>query len=181
MSRCPRLMIADGTYHVRARGNNGEDLFRDDADRIEYLELVTEAKDLLAFHIFAYVLMTNHIHIAVRTPQPNIGEIMHRIHRPYAFRFNRRYNRTGHVFGGPYRSRLILDDDDLLGVTRYIHRNPVRAGLTLTAGDYRWSSYQDYVSPMGPTLTDADPVLTLIGKDASKSRATYAAFVAVEA
>lgn len=180
MSRCPRLMIADGTYHVRARGNNGENIFRDDADRATYLELLTEAKDLLKFQIFAYVLMSNHVHIAVHTPQPNIGEVMHRIHRPYAFRFNRRYNRTGHVFGGPYRSRLIMDDTDLLGVTRYIHRNPVRAGLTLSAGDYRWSSYQDYVNPNGHIVTNPDLVLMLVGRDASKSRAAYAAFVADE-
>lgn len=178
MSRYPRLIVADGTYHVRARGNNGDGIFLDDADRLKYLDLLAEAKRLLTFQIFAYVLMTNHTHIVLRTPQPNIAEVMHRVHRAYAFYFNRRSKKTGHLFGGRYRSRPVLDDSDLLGVTRYVHRNPIRAGLTLTAEDYRWSSYRDYVNPVRDDLVDSSPVLALLSTDVPRSRVAYAGFVA---
>ena len=171
-------MVADGIYHVTARGNDGVGIFGDDVDRVAYLELLAEAKRILTFGIFAYVLMSNHVHIVLQTPQPNIAEIMHRVHRTYAFRFNRRYKRTGHLFGGRYRSRLVFEDTDLLGVTRYVHRNPVRAGLTLNAGDYHWSSYREYVDPVGNDLVDPTPVLSIISNDASRSRVVYADLVA---
>lgn len=82
MPRSPRLFVAGGIYHVTARGNNGDDIFRDDLDRSLYLQLLATANRVTAARILAYVLMANHIHLAVQTTAPNLYETIHRTHRP---------------------------------------------------------------------------------------------------
>lgn len=172
--RRPRLLFAGGTYHVTARGNNGDAIFRDDHDRVTYLQLIAKAARMTAARIFAYVLMSNHVHLVVQTPAPNLDVLIHGVHRPYAVGFNRRYGRSGHLFGSRYRSIPILDDTHLLEATRYIHRNPVRAGLVQRPEDFFWSSYRSYISPQADgDLVDPGPVLDLLARDRERGRAAY--------
>lgn len=177
MPRSPRLLVP-GTYHVTARGNNSEEIFLDDLDRSQYLELLTKAIGLMAARMFAYVLMDNHVHLVMQTTAWNLDGCIHRVHRPYAAYFNRRYGRTGHLFGGRYRSKPVVDDAHLLESTRYTHLNPVRAGIVRLPEDHSWSSYRRYVEPaVRDALVDPEPVLTLLAKDPDRSMAAYKEFV----
>jgi REP element-mobilizing transposase RayT len=176
--RRPRLLFAGGTYHVTARGNNGGGIFRDDHDRVNYLQLLANAARMTDARILAYVLMSNHVHLVVQTPAPNLDVLIHGAHRPYAVGFNRRYGRTGHLFGSRYRSIPILDDTHLLEATRYIHRNPVRAGLVQRPEDFLWSSYRTYIKPQADgDLVDPGRVLDLLARDRKRGRTAYEKFV----
>ena len=178
MPRRPRLFFAGGTYHVTARGNNGDDIFRGDNDRATYFQLLAKAVGETAVQILAYVLMSNHLHLVVHTPSPNLHLLIHGVHRPYAAGFNRTYGRSGHLFGSRYHSTLILDDAQLLEETRYIHLNPVRAGLVRRPEDFSWSSYRSYITPQADDeLVNTNPVLALLALERERACAAYEEFV----
>ena len=178
LPRPPRLLFASGTYHVTARGNNGDDIFRDDNDRATYLQLLAKAASETAVRILAYALMSNHLHLVVHTPAPNLHVLIHRAHRPYAAGFNRAYGRSGHLFGSRYHSKTVLDDSQLLETTRYIHLNPVVAGLVRRPEDFPWSSYRSYITPHHDyQLVDPGPVLDLLARVRGSACAAYEAFV----
>lgn len=178
MPRPPRLAIAGATYHITAGGNNGEPIFADDADRNAYLTRLVKMVHVMQIRILAYVLMSNHIHLVLQTTTPNISAGLHRLQGPYAAYYNRRHGRTDHVFGKRFQSGLVEDDIYLLALTRYIHRNPVRAGLVRQPEDYPWSSFRSYTDPgADQSVVNPRPVLELISADLSTSRRAYARFV----
>lgn len=178
MSRLPRVISASGTYHVTAHGNNEEYLFLDDYDRYAYLALLTRVVRRLSVRVFAYALMSNHVHLVLQTRAANVSGVVHKLHGPYAQAFNNRYDRRGHLFGHRFHSKPIEDDVYLLEATSYVHLNPVRAGLVGNPEDYPWSSYRFYVdSKSQQTLIDVRPVLELFSRDLRISRAAYARFV----
>ncbi len=178
MARKPRLLVAGGTYHVTARGNNREAIFHDGRDRLLYLQLLAWAAIVTSARIFAYVLMTNHVHLIVQTSAPNLDKTIHRAHRPYAAQFNRRHDRVGHVFASRYHSAAISEDSYLLEATRYVHLNPVRAGVAPRPEDFPWSSYRWYLQPQRTDgLVDPRPVLALLGNDMERNGVAYEKFV----
>jgi len=178
MPRKPRPLLAGGTYHVTARGNNREAIFHDDRDRLLYLQLLAWGAIVTSARMIAYVLMTNHVHLIVQTSAPNLDKTIHRIHRPYAAQFNRRYDRVGHVFASRYHSALIIEDSYLLEATRYVHLNPVRAGVAPRPEDFPWSSYRWYLQPQrADGLVDPRPVLALLGDDVEGNGVAYERFV----
>lgn len=179
MSRPPRPVFAGATYHITARGNNSEAIFVDDADRYAYLVSLARALRTLDARLFAYALMTNHVHLVLRTAQPNVSALVQWLHTRYAKHFNRRHGRANHVFGDRFRSRVIDDDLYLVDATVYLHLNPWRAGLAAHPADYPWTSYQAYVAG-GPVMVDVRPVLEIFGKDLRRSRQAYAALVSTE-
>jgi len=176
MSRPPRPVFAGATYHITARGNNGEMIFADDTDRYAYLALLVRALRILDVRLFAYALMTNHVHLVLQTARPNVSGFVQWLHTRYARHFNRRHGRMNHVFGDRFRSRVIEDDFYLLSATVYLHLNPWQAGLAVHPADYPWTSYRTYVRG-DQAIVDAQPVLELFGKDLSRSRQAYAALV----
>ena len=126
--------------HLTQRAAGKEPLFIEDDDylfMLAKLKKVSQKKDL---SVFAFCLMPNHIHLLVRPEAGDLAEIMRDLFAGYAMRFNKKYERKGHLFGGPYRQAVCLDEGYLLAVSLYIHNNPVRAGLAASAADYRWSS-----------------------------------------
>lgn len=176
MSRPPRPVFSGATYHITARGNNGEKIFTDDADRSAYLALLARALRTMAVRLFAYALMSNHVHLAVQTTQPNIPATVRWLHTCYAKHFNRRHGRINHLFGERFHSKVIHDDLYLLGITLYLHLNPVQAGLVSHPADYPWTSYRSYVIH-GPSLVDVRPVLEIFSQDLGRSRMAYARFI----
>jgi len=141
--RKPRDKTPDTVYHVIARGNNREALFLSDKDRNSYLELWRKYSREFEFEVYAYVLMTNHVHWMIRTGRVPISSIIHTIHGRYARTFNKKNNRVGHVFQGRFRSEICSDDRYVLALCRYIHLNPVEAGIVKKPLEYPWSSYKD--------------------------------------
>lgn len=180
MARPPRPAFAEATYHITARGNNGSDIFTDDYDRYAYLALLARTVRSQVVRLFAYALMTTHVHLVLQTTAPNVSKAIHSLHSPYANAFNRRHGRRGHLFESRFRSKLVENDAYLLEATRYTHLNPVRAGAVKNPGDYVWTSYRAYITPYSQarqTVADIWPVLELFSVDPKASRASYERFV----
>lgn len=175
----PRRIVGAGlTYHIYVCGNNGEAVFKDDADRHRYLAILHETRTKYVCRVFAYVLMTTHIHFVIQTAKPNISQVIWCAHSDHASFFNHKYGRHGHLFATRFRSRVIASDEYLLQCTCYIHLNPVRAGIVPRPEDYRWSSYQAYANEgMTDSLVDVSAVLGLLAKSRGRAKNAYAEFV----
>ncbi len=120
--------MAGGWYHVTSRGNRREPIYRTDADRRRFLGLLGELPERFGLEVHAFVLMDNHYHVVVRTPEPNLSEAMRWLHVSYSSRFNWAHRLCGHLFQGRYRAIVIEDLRGVAEVARYVHLNPVRTG-----------------------------------------------------
>lgn len=146
MARPLRIEYPDAWYHVMNRGRRGEDIFTDDQDYIMFTELLRETSEMWNVRIAAYCLMSNHYHMLVQTPDANISRGMRHLNGVYTQRYNSRHRCDGQLFRGRYKSILIDTDSYLLQAVRYIHRNPLRAGLAERLDAYKWSSHKGYLS-----------------------------------
>ena len=145
MSRPLRIDIAGGYYHVTTRGVAQQEIFFEDEDREAFLELLRQVHERYGLRFHGYCLMTNHYHLETETTEPNLSRAMQWLNQKYAGYVNGRYDRVGHLFQGRFKSVLAEAESYLHLLTRYIHLNPVRAGLVSHPGDYRWSSYRVYL------------------------------------
>ena len=126
MARPLRIQYPGADYHVMNRGNRGEDIFLTNKDRQIFVDGLADSCDTYNVRLIAYVLMSNHFHLLVQTPQANLSEFMRHFLVTYTVRFNRRNGRTGHVFQGRFKSLLVDEDAYLLPLSCYIHLNPIR-------------------------------------------------------
>lgn len=142
MARPERLVVPDVAMHVRQRGVNREDCFREDADRLVFLSCLRDLAVATGCAIHAYCLMTNHVHLML-TPrdEASCATLMRDLGRHYVPYFNRRHRRTGTLWEGRYRSCLVDSAHYVLGCYRYIERNPTEAGMVASPEQYPWSSY----------------------------------------
>lgn len=143
MPRQLRLEFPDAHYHVMARGNRREAIFRDDDDRRFFLHALGQACGRTGWEVLAWVLLGNHYHLVLHTPEPNLVSGMQWLQNAYTRRFNVRHQLWGHLFGGRYKSIVVENGDYLGSVVEYVHLNPVRARLLSTAvglEHYEWSS-----------------------------------------
>jgi len=177
MARPPRLEVPGALYHVTARGNERRPLFRDDADRREYLDRIARCRQMFRFELLAYCLMTNHVHLAIRPGPEPLSRIMGRLHSTYAGWFNRRHDRVGHLFQGRYKASIVRDDRYLRALVRYIHRNPVEARIARRAPDYRWSSDRYLRRAQGPDWLDIDVLLALLDESRRSAIRRYVELV----
>ena len=164
MPRTARAVSNTGYYHVVMKGNGNQLIFEEDADRRFYLERLMQNTAENDVAIIAWCLMDNHVHLCLREEGEAMGahlaSSMQSLMTGYAMRFNWRTGHEGHVFKDRYASRPIEDSQYLLAAVRYIHNNPVKAGIC-AARDYAWSSYSEYV--LGARLCDTGPVLEELG------------------
>ncbi len=144
MARPCRIEYEGALYHVLARGNDRRNVFTDDRDRFRFLDITGEMSERFEVEVMAYVLMDNHYHLLLRTRRANLSKSMQWLGATYTRRFNNRHSRCGHLFQGRFKSILVENDTYLYRLSHYIHRNPVRAGMTARLADYRWSSYPNY-------------------------------------
>ena len=144
MSRAWRIEYEGALYHLMSRGNDGQDIYLNDADRNLFLETVSEMSERFEVDIFAYVLMSNHYHLLVKTRRANLKKAMQWFGTTYTRRFNNRNFKKGHLFQGRYKSILVQNDAYAVRLSCYIHRNPLRAGVVSRLIDYKWSSYPVY-------------------------------------
>ena len=142
MARIPRIDLPGIAQHIVQRGNDRQACFADDADYLHYRQELGEAALKHECAVHAYVLMTNHVHLLVTPQVPGASSrMMQAIGRRYVGCFNARYRRTGTLWEGRFKSALVYSERYVLACYRYIELNPVRAGMTATAIDYRWSSH----------------------------------------
>jgi len=172
------------------RGDHGEPICQDDADRLLFLDCLSEVCGKTGWMIHAYVLMENHYHLLVETPEANLVSGMHWLHGTYTNRYNRRHGLHGHLFAGRYKPLLIDPQDDtyFLQVSTYVHLNPFRAGVVKSAGGalakYRFSSYPFYLGPKGrrPGWLCVERVFAALGlPDNARGRRAYTEHVAERA
>ena len=154
MARKLRIQYAGAVYHVMNRGDRREAIFDDDLDRERFLETLAEACAKTAWQVHAYCLMSNHFHLVLETPQPNLVAGMKWLLGTYTSRHNRRHREFGHLFSGRYKALLVDGSGDgyLKTVCDYVHLNPVRARLLSRRqplSDFFWSSYPLYLGAPG--------------------------------
>ena len=142
MARQLRIQRPGATYHITSRGNRKQRIFDDDRDREHFLELVGEAARRYGWVISAFVLMTNHFHLVLMTPQTNLSEGMKWLNLSYAGWYNRRHRKVGHLFGKRFTSIHVQTETYMQRLARYVILNPVRAKMVATPEEYRWSSYR---------------------------------------
>ena len=126
MARPLRIEVPGGRYHVTARGNERRDIFHDDRDRAHFLALLAELPARLGVAVHAYVLMPNHFHLLLETPEANVSRAGHWLNVSYSVWFNHRHQRSGHLFQGRFAAVILEDDAGFQEVGRYVHLNPVR-------------------------------------------------------
>ena len=139
-------MYPNAWYHVMNRGRRGEPVFNSKDDYECFIAILHEALELFALRVSAYCLMQNHYHFLVQTPDANLDRCMRHINGVYTQRYNSAHGLDGPLFRGRYKAIVVGEDSYLLQLVRYIHRNPVRAGIVEKPEQYRWSSHKGYLS-----------------------------------
>ncbi len=163
MPRKQRIEYPGAMYHVISRGNYRKDLFSEKKTGEAFEKTIFEAAERCGWKLYAYVVMSNHYHLALETPEPNLVEGMRWLQGTFATRFNRFHGERGHVFQGRYKSLVLEEERPLLGLIDYIHLNPVRAGLCSVnqLGDHTLSSFPKYLKRRVAPPLDRERVLLL--------------------
>jgi putative transposase len=142
MARPKRILYENAVYHVASRGNERREIFEDDRDRWIFLEILQEAIGEHRVLCHSWVLMGNHYHLLIETPEKNLPKFMAHLNGVYTLRFNKRHQRAGHLFQGRYKSMHVDKGIYLMELCRYVVLNPIRAGIKKHPAQYRWSSYR---------------------------------------
>ncbi len=162
MPRTARIKSSIGIYHVVIRGADHQLFFEESKDYRKYLDILSYYKEVCNFEIYAYCLMSNHVHLLIKINNFSLETIFRRINTTYAGWFNCKYDRTGFLQQGRYASEPVEDTEYLLNIIRYIHYNPSKAGLEASPGtQYPWSSFYEYLST--PMLINPLPILKIYG------------------
>ena len=179
MGRSPRLFVPGLAHHIVQRGHNRNAVFVEDADYRFYLDNLIEWKTHYDVGVYAYCLMTNHVHLILvpRNQGDPISRLMRRLSARQGRRVNRLEERIGTLWSGRFKSSVIDTDNYLLACLRYVELNPVRAGMVNQPEDYRWSSYTQRVGMCNNTWIDKDPVTELLGKTTAARCKAYTRFV----
>ncbi len=178
MTRPLRVEYPGAFYHVMHRGNYGSAIFKSTRDREKLFEYFAKAVERYKLKIHTYCLMTNHYHLLIETPVPNLSKAIKWINGSYAMYFNRKRELSGHLFQGRYKALLIDADEYLKHLSRYIHLNPVRAAMVESPKDYPWSSYPYFSGyKKSPEWLETQWMLSLFGSNLKKSKYAYRKFV----
>ena len=144
MARQARVKSESGIYHIMLRGINKQEIFHDEQDYKMFIKALSNAKKLSDFNIYAYCIMPNHIHLLIKENTESVSTVMKRIGCRYVYWYNLKYERVGHLFQDRFRSEPVENDEYFLAALRYIHQNPVKAGIVNRCSDYLFSSYNWY-------------------------------------
>jgi putative transposase len=178
MARPLRLEYEGAVYHVTSRGNAGTEIFLDDKDRVRFLEVLGDVVERFGWICHAYCLMSNHYHLLVETPQPNLSRGMKHLNGVYTQWFNRQHSRAGHLVQGRFKSIVVEKDSYLLELARYVVLNPVRAKMVRSVKDWRWSSYRATAGQVvPPDFLTIDWLLSRFGGHRGKATRAYRDFV----
>lgn len=145
MPREARVTSESGRYHIMLRGINKQNIFENDEDKNKYISILSEYKEKCGFEIYGFCLMSNHIHLLIKTGADPLENIFKKIGSKYVYWYNLKYDRCGHLFQDRFKSEPVDSNDYFLTVLRYIHRNPLKGGITNNL-DYKFSSYSRYAS-----------------------------------
>jgi len=164
MPRHARKKSKTGIYHVIMRGINRQVIFEDDEDNDKFIETLKAFKTKSGYKIYAYCLMGNHFHLLLKVDAEELELIIKRIAGSYVYWYNLKYRRSGHLFQDRFKSEAVENDPYLLTVIRYIHQNPLKAGLCKDISKYRYSSYLEYINEH-PELVDIYDIFQIVDKE----------------
>ena len=187
MPRSPRIQFAGARYHITCRGNGRQQVFINDGDCLRFRDQLADGLDKDGVILFAWVLMWNHFHLLIETPQANVSQFVQRLNTAYSMYSRYRHHRPGHLFQGRFGAKLVGDETYLLNLSRYIHLNPVKTRKYKDVDDaarlnhlrtYRWSSYRGYVkSKLEEEMVDYRYRRLLGGDTVRAHRSRYRYFI----
>lgn len=180
MPRARRVHVPGGHYHVILRGNHRHAVFDQPSDRDRWEGIVGEALLDHGATLHAYCWMTNHVHMLVQVQSVPLGQIVHRMASRYARWFQRQLATTGHLFERRHLAILVQTDSYLLSLVRYIHWNPVRAGIVVVPEDYLWSSHRQYLGLREQPWLATDRILGTFSDERGRARQAYRDFMQME-
>lgn len=163
MPRAAREKSSTGIYHVMLRGISHQVIFGDDEDCEKYLETLKICQEKSGYIIYAWCLMGNHLHLLIKEGAEDLGNAFRRIGASYVYWYNWKYGRRGHLYQDRFKSEVVENDSYFLTVIRYIHQNPLKAGIVKDIANYRWSSYGEYIGK--PRICDVEFALNMFSDD----------------
>ena len=173
MPRRLRILIEGGLYHVYNRFARGEEVFADPEEAVAFVELLREVKGRDELTVYAWCLMSNHYHLAVRTSPVPLSRTMKHLQGTFSRAFNRRWRRTGPLWQSRYQAQLIKDQRYFDQVMVYIHVNPVRAGIVADPVDHAFSGHREIMGKVSKPLIDVDEALAGLGNTVRAARREY--------
>lgn len=175
MPRKAREKSESGIYHIIMRGINRQSIFEDQEDYVKFIQTIQQYKEKSSYAIYAYCLMGNHVHLLLKTGQEPLEQIMRRICGRYVYWYNSKYQRIGNLFQDRFKSEPVEDDAYFLAVLRYIHQNPIKAGMVRNIEQYKWSSFIEYLNKA--ILVDVDfPLDIFFNGDKEKALKSFIQF-----
>lgn len=179
MSRHPLIHFPGALFHITARGNNKQIIFRNPQDFNRYIANIKRVKEEIPFYLYAVTLMPNHVHLLVEIINSPINKIMQKLQTAYTMYANKKFETVGHLFQGRYLSILVEKESYLLELIRYIHLNPVRAMLVNDPVSYPWSSHQAYLGQKNKIaeIIDKTKILPYFSANPKKAVKNYNEFV----
>ncbi len=187
MARLARVEYEGAIYHVTVRGNQRRKIFNDDRDRGRFIQKLEEYAEVFQVRLYAFCLMSNHVHLVLETALPNLGRFMHRLQTAYTVFYNTRHRLAGHLMQGRYKAKPVEGDDYLLKLMRYVHLNPVftKAWRSKSVAErvielraYRWSSYAAYTGKPSWKFVNVHPLLEMMeGRTEARRRAAMRRFI----
>jgi REP element-mobilizing transposase RayT len=174
LPRYARNVSKSGVYHVMLRGINRQAIFEDEEDTQRLLETIERYKEICKYELYAYCIMSNHVHLLMKETVESISNAIKRISGSYVFWYNKKYERCGHLFQERYKSEAVDNDEYFLTVLRYIHQNPIKAGIVKDIKAYKWSSYNEYINEA--VVINKDFVLEMFSSDKKKAIEMFSKF-----
>jgi putative transposase len=171
MPRAARKKSESGIYHIMMRGINRQCIFHDEDDCSKFIQTIQDYKEKSGYEVYAYCLMGNHVHILLKVIKEPLEQVMRRICGRYVYWYNFKYDRIGNLFQGRFKSEPVEDDTYFLTVLRYIHQNPIKAGLAFMLEDYKWSSFNEYIKHA--EVVDIDFALNIFSNDMEKAKKLF--------
>lgn len=178
MPRQPRRKSYSKVYHCILRGINKQDIFFEEKDYLEFQNIIRKTKKNFLYQLYSYVLMPNHIHLEIKDESQKISQIIHSIATSYANYFNKKYKRKGHLFENRFLSKNVESIHYMLDLVRYIHQNPLKAGISKME-QYKWSSYLEYFDDElneEDKITDTEEVLEMFARDKEQAQKEFFQF-----
>jgi len=177
MARKKRIEFPGAFYHVFARGNNKQRIFKDEQDYLAYLDRIEKYHERYDFILYVYVLMPNHVHFLLETWQIPLSKIMQGLQQSYTLYFHKVYKTVGHLFQGRYKAILCQRETYLLELLKYIHLNPVRKGIVKYPEDYLWNSHRNYVGLANQHFVNKEFILKMFSENESAAVKLYSQFI----
>ena len=175
MPRQARKKSKTGIYHIMVRGVNRQTIFKDDEDCVKFIDILQQSKEKSRFELYGYCLMGNHVHLLLHEGKESVSLTMQRMCSSFAYWYNWKYDRIGHLFQERYKSEVVESETYLITVLRYIHQNPIKAGITNSVEQHKWSSYHEYI--FKKNIIDTEFILELFATEKQIAKKEFQRYI----